>query len=128
MIIIGKVCLVGTHLVHDGLEPREHGVDHLSSQLNQILVLSSVRLKQSGLYMIISLMESLEVGSDLMSRSQIYNSLKLSKREIRGQSISCFVVRIMELHLNRSDPSTHNIERNIEIDPLDAIPNTLKIC
>jgi hypothetical protein len=33
--------------------------------------------------MIIALMESLEVGSDLMSHSQIYNSLKLSERETR---------------------------------------------
>jgi hypothetical protein len=56
------------------------------------------------------------------------NSLKLSKKETREQSVSSFVVRIMELHLNRSDPSTHDIEINIEIDPLDTVPNTLKIC
>jgi hypothetical protein len=64
MIIIGKLCLVGTHPVHDVLEPKEHGVDHLFSQLNKVLVLSSVRLKESGIYMVIALMASLEGGPD----------------------------------------------------------------
>ena len=59
MIIMGKFCLVGTHLVHDGLESREHGIDHLSSQLNKVLILSSVHLKEFGFHMIITLMESL---------------------------------------------------------------------
>jgi hypothetical protein len=56
------------------------------------------------------------------------NLLKLSKRETREQSVSCFVVRVMELHLNRSDPSTLGIEHSIEINLLDTISNTLKIC
>jgi hypothetical protein len=56
------------------------------------------------------------------------NSLKLSKRETREQSVSSFVVRIMVLHLKRSDPSTLSIKRSIKIDLPDAIPNTLKIC
>jgi hypothetical protein len=57
MIVIGKLCLVGTHLVHDGLESREHGIDRLSGQLNKVLVLSLVRLKESSFHMIIALME-----------------------------------------------------------------------
>jgi hypothetical protein len=81
MIIIGMLRRVGTHFVHDGLESREHGVDRLSSQLIEVLVLSPVRLKESGLYMIIVLMESLEGGPDLMSSRQMSNSLILSKRE-----------------------------------------------
>jgi hypothetical protein len=67
-------------------------------------------------------MESLEGGPDLVSHSQMSNSLKLNKRETREQSVSSFAFRIMELHLN------HNIERNIEIDLPDVVPNTLKIC
>jgi hypothetical protein len=73
-------------------------------------------------------MESLEGGPDLVSHSQMSNSLKLNKRETREQSVSSFAFRIMELHLNQSDRITHNIERNIEIDLPDVVPNTLKIC
>jgi hypothetical protein len=100
MIVIGKLCLVGTHLVHDGLEPREHGVDRLSSQLNKVFVLLLVCLKESGLYMIIALMKSLEGGPDLLSRRQMSNSLKFSERETREQSVLSLIVRIMELQQN----------------------------
>ena len=72
--------------------------------LGVVLVLSSVRLKY-GLYMIIALMESLNVGLDLPSCSQMSNLIKLRKQEAREQSVVSFVVRIMELHLNRNDPS-----------------------
>ena len=81
MIIIGMLRRVGTHFVHGGLESREHGVDRLSSQLIKVLVLSLVHLKESSLYMIIVLMESLEGGPDLVSSRQMSNSLILSKRE-----------------------------------------------
>ena len=91
--------------------------------MDKLLVLSLVCLKQSGIYMIIALMEFLEGGPDMVSRSQMSNLLKFSKQETREQSVSSFVVRIMKLHLNRSDPSTRNIETNL----LDAITNTLKI-
>jgi hypothetical protein len=64
--------------------------------------------------MIVALMESLEGRPDLMSRSQMSNSLKLTKRETREQSVSSFVVLIMELHLNWSDPVTCSIEIRIE--------------
>jgi hypothetical protein len=57
----------------------KNGVDHVSSQLNKVLILSSVCLKESGLYMIIALMEFLEGEPDLLSHSQMTNSLKLSK-------------------------------------------------
>jgi hypothetical protein len=79
MIIIGKLCLVGMHLVHNRLEPRKHCINGLSNQLHKVLVLSSVRLKVSGLHMIIALMELLEGGLDLVSRTQMSNSLKLIK-------------------------------------------------
>jgi hypothetical protein len=78
MIVIGKLCLVGKHLVHDGLESREHGIDRLSSQLNKVLVLLLVRLKESSFHMIIALMEFLKGGPDLVSHSQMSNSLKLT--------------------------------------------------
>jgi hypothetical protein len=52
------------------------------------------------MYMIIALMESLEGGPDLVSRCQMSNSLKLSKRETREQNIASFIVRIIELQLN----------------------------
>jgi hypothetical protein len=73
---------------------------------------------------------TLEGRPDIVSRSQMYNSLKLNKRETREQSVSSFVVRIMELHLNRSDPITRSIQRNIEADLLDIVPTTLtlRIC
>jgi hypothetical protein len=69
VIVIGKLCLVGTHLVYNRLEPRKHRVNGLSSQLDNVLVLSQVHLKESGLDMIIALMESLKGGPDLVSRS-----------------------------------------------------------
>jgi hypothetical protein len=67
----------------------------LSSQLNKVLVLSPVRLKESGLQMIIALIEFLEGGPDLVSRRQMSNTLKLTQRETREQSVASFVVRIM---------------------------------
>jgi hypothetical protein len=56
------------------------------------------------------------------------NSLILSKRETREHNVSSFVVQINELHLNRSDLITRSIERIIDIDLPDTIPNSLKIC
>jgi hypothetical protein len=72
--------------------------------------------------MIIALMEFLEGGPDLMSRSQMSNSLKLTWREAREQSVASFVVRMIELHLNWSDSFTCSIEANLP----NSIPNTLK--
>jgi hypothetical protein len=78
--------------------------------------------------MIIALMESLEAGPDLVSHSQMTNSLKFSKRESQKQIVASFVVRIMKLHLNWSDLVTCYVERSIETNLLDVVPNTLKIC
>jgi hypothetical protein len=55
------------------------------------------------------------------------NSLKLTKRETREQSVSSFVVRIMELHLNWSDPVTCSIENRIEANFPNPVTNALKI-
>jgi hypothetical protein len=76
--------------------------------------------------MIIALMESLKGGPDLMSRSQMSNSLKLSQREAQEHSILSLVVWIMELQLNRSDLSTLAIESSIKANLPNSIPNTLK--
>jgi hypothetical protein len=100
MIIIGKLCLVSTHLVHSRLEPKKHRINGLSSQLHKVLVLSMVRLKGSCLYMIVALLKFLEGGPDLVSHSKESNTLKLSQREAQEQSVVSFIVRIMELHLN----------------------------
>jgi hypothetical protein len=77
--------------------------------------------------MIVALMESLDGRSDLMSRSQMSNSLKLTKRETREQSVSSFVVRIMELHLNWSDPVTCSIANRIEANFPNQVTDALKI-
>jgi hypothetical protein len=77
--------------------------------------------------MIVALMESLEGRLDLMSRSQMSNSLKLTKRETREQSVSSFVVRIMELHLNWSDPVTCSIKNRIEANFPNPVTDALKI-
>jgi hypothetical protein len=69
MIIIGKLCLVGTHLVHNRLESRKHRVNGLSSQLDKVIVLSLVCLKEYDIDMVIALMESLDGGLDLVCRS-----------------------------------------------------------
>jgi hypothetical protein len=71
--------------------------------------------------------ESLEGGPDLVSRSQMSNSLKFYKRETREQSVSSLVVRIMELQWNRIHLSTLGIKRGIETNLPYTIPNTLKI-
>ena len=67
MIIIGKLHLVSARLVDNRLEPRKHSVYGLSSQLNKVLILSPVRLKQSSFYMIIALMKYLKGGPNLVS-------------------------------------------------------------
>jgi hypothetical protein len=77
--------------------------------------------------MIVALMKSLEGRSDLMSRRQMSNSLKLTKRETREQSVLSFVVRIMELHLNWSDPITCSIEIFIKENFQNLITDGLKI-
>jgi hypothetical protein len=55
------------------------------------------------------------------------NSLKLTKQETREQSVSSFVVRIMELHLNWSDPVTCSIENRIEANFPNPVTDALKI-
>jgi hypothetical protein len=77
--------------------------------------------------MIVALMESLEGRPNLMSRSQMSNSLKLTNRETREQSVSSFVVRIMELHLNWSDPVTCSIKNRIEANFPNLVTDALKI-
>jgi hypothetical protein len=77
--------------------------------------------------MTVALMESLEGRLDLMSRSQMSNSLKLTKRETQEQSISSFVVLIMELHLNWSDPVTCSIEIRTEANFPNPVTDALKI-
>jgi hypothetical protein len=78
--------------------------------------------------MIIAPMEFLEGGLDLMSHSQMSNSLKLTQREAREQSVAIFVVQIMKLYLNWNDSFTCSIERNIEANLPNFVPYTLKIC
>jgi hypothetical protein len=77
----GRLRLVGAHLVHNGLESRKHCINGRSSQLHKVIVLSLIHLKESGIYMTISLMKFLEGGLDLMCRTQMTNLLKLSKQE-----------------------------------------------
>jgi hypothetical protein len=71
-------------------------------------------------------MESLKGGLDLVSRSKVSNSLKLSQGEAREQCVLSFVIRIIELQL--SDLSTRDIERSVKTDLPDAVSNTPKIC
>jgi hypothetical protein len=78
--------------------------------------------------MIIAIMEFLEGGPDLMSRSLMSNSLKLTQREAQEQSVACFVVRIMKLHMNWGDLFTCSIIHNIEANLPNFVPYTLKIC
>jgi hypothetical protein len=77
--------------------------------------------------MIVALMESLKGRPDLMSRSQMSHSLKLTKQETREQSVSSFVVRIMELHLNWSDLITCSIKIRIEANLPNPVTDALKI-
>jgi hypothetical protein len=86
----------------------------------------SVCLKDSGLCMIIALLEFLEGGPDLVNRRQMSDSLKLTQREAREQSVASFIVRIIKLHLNWSDSFTCNIERNNEANFPNSIPNNLE--
>jgi hypothetical protein len=79
-------------------------------------------------HMIVALIESLKGIPDLMSRSQMPNSLKLTKRETREQIVSSFVVRIMELHLNWSDSVTCSIEIRIKANFPNTVTDALKIC
>jgi hypothetical protein len=44
------------------------------------------------------------------------------------KNVASFVVRIMKHHLNWSDSFTCNNERNIEVNLLDFVPDTMKIC
>jgi hypothetical protein len=75
----------------------------------------------------VALMESLEGRPDLMSRSQMSNSLKLTKQETREQSVLSFVVRIMELHLNWSDLITCSIKIRVEANLPNLLTDALKI-
>jgi hypothetical protein len=88
--------------------------------------LSPICLKQSDIYMIIALMKSLKGGPDLMSRSQMSSSLKLSKRGTQEQHVLSLVVQILELQLNKSDRRTIGIECSLETNLPNPIPNTLK--
>jgi hypothetical protein len=67
VIIIGKVCLFTRIL--------------LTIDWNQENIVSMVCIKEYGFHMIIALMEFVEGGPDLMSGTQMSNSLELNMRE-----------------------------------------------
>jgi hypothetical protein len=78
VIIIGQIRLVRAHLVHNRLEPRKHGVDGLSSQLEKVLVLSPLRLKESSFHIIITLMESKREMASTIFYNQVWCSTTIT--------------------------------------------------
>jgi hypothetical protein len=53
----------------------------LSIQLHKILLLLLIHLKEFGLHMIVTLMEFLKGGQNIVSHSEVSNLCKLRQRE-----------------------------------------------
>ena len=76
MIFVGNLNDVIPHLVHCRLKPREQRFNTLTRQLDQILVLTTIGLKQCYLHGISTFMEILKVSPYLVSNLEIANSVR----------------------------------------------------
>src|SRR5579883_2845831 len=100
MIPVGHFAIVVPHLVHAKLKAREKRLDGLRRQLNEVLILSAIGLKQPCLDGIGSFMETLKARPYLMSNFQIRNTSKFSFCKTGEQDIHGLVVGIV-VRLNR---------------------------
>jgi len=80
MIVIRSLSLVCLHLVNDRLKAR-NGINGLAIKLSEVLVLSLVRLIESGFDMGCTLVIALKPHPDLSSSSTIKDTLELRKRK-----------------------------------------------
>lgn len=80
MIVICHLRLICAHYIDNRLEVRKHRIDGL---FNKVLILPTVGLKDSSFHMIVTLMEFLQGILDLMSHTQISNSLSNSRSEMQ---------------------------------------------
>ena len=106
MIVIRKLYLVCSNLVDDRLKTRRHGIDGLAIKLSEVLVLSLVRLIESGFDMGYTLVIALKPHLDLSSSSTIRDTLKLRKRKTREKNRSCFAICDVPIFLILRDSST----------------------
>src|SRR5579883_2101039 len=71
MIPVGHLAVVVPHLVHAKLKAREKRLDGLRRQVNEVLILSAIGLKQPCLDGVGSFMETLKARPCLVSNFQI---------------------------------------------------------
>ena len=124
MIIIRWMWLVCLHLVHNRQKAREHGIDRLSIQLREVLILSLVHLKESGFDLCGSLMIALKPHPDLSSSRAIGDSLKLRKRKTRKENTAslalCLVLNTLILSVVSIKQAFSPISQTFQSIPKDA--------
>src|SRR5579883_852932 len=95
MIPVGHLAVVVPHLVHAKLKARKESLNILRRQLDEVLVFSSISLKQPRLDGVGPFMETLKARPYLVSDVQVTNSCKLGARKTRKQNIHGLVVGIV---------------------------------
>ena len=120
MIIKRQLRLVCPHLVHNRQKVREHGIDRLSIQLREVLILSLVRLKESGFDLCGSLVIALKPHPDLSSSSTIRDSLKLKKGKTQKENTTSLAICIVLVNLLLIDTSS----KHLVVSILTNLPNS----
>jgi hypothetical protein len=119
--------LVCPHLVHNRLEARGQSIDGLSIQLSKVLILTFVRLKESGFDLHGSLVLVLKPHLDLSSGSEIKNPLKLRKRKTQKENTTSLAISIVLVNLLLIDMSSKHLIVRILTNILDPPVYALKM-
>ena len=109
MIIIRQLRLFYPHLVHNRLKARKYGIDRLSIQLREVLILTLVRLKESGFDLCGSLVTALKPHPDISSSSTIRDPLKLGKRKTRKENTTSLAICIVLVNLLLTNMSSNHL-------------------
>ena len=107
MIIIRQLRLICLHLVHNWLEARKQSIDTLSRLLREILILTSVRLKESGFYLGSPLMIPLKGILDLSSNGKVRHPIKL-QNERQNDCITHLAICVVLFNLLLSNTNSKN--------------------
>jgi hypothetical protein len=71
MVIIREHSHISPHVVHDHREPLEHGINRLTGEMREVLVLSPVGRKKSSLNLSVPGMSILQLLLDPAAKSSV---------------------------------------------------------
>jgi hypothetical protein len=100
MVIVREHNHISPHVVHDHREPLEHGINRLSGEMREILVLSPVGRKETSLNLSIPGMSILQLLPNPARQVLCLNPIKFGLTQSTVQVVDCPVVGVE--HVPRS--------------------------